>query len=246
MVILVNSVIYEILNSIESQGFKAYLVGGYVRDYILGFLNLDVDIVTNAPVNILLNLFSDNNPKVFQYNTIKFACNEFHIDIAQMREEHFDGNKTIVNFTDDLQKDFTRRDFTMNAIYLDKDLNFFDFSNCISDCKNLTLNFIGNSNLKCYEDPIRFIRGIYLILKYNIKDYTSLNGISITQKDFKRCSHVALINIIYKILKLNKNEEFVNLLDKYNLYQELFDKRPNSFELTPKEFLIECEYLFIV
>ncbi|MBR5662883.1 MAG: CCA tRNA nucleotidyltransferase [Bacilli bacterium] len=240
-----NKSVHELLFELSSKGFKSYIVGGYVRDLLLGFDNYDLDIVTNAPVDIILDIFIKYNPVKLKYNTIKFKYNEYDVDIAQIRSETFKNGKVIINYTNNLQEDYLRRDFTFNAIYMDQDSKIYDFDHCVNDLNSLKLKFISDPNAKCIEDPTRILRAIYFILKYGIKSYDDLISINITLDQFKNCDVNALNKCIYKILKLNKNEEFVNLLNKLNIYNYIFTKNSNNYYLKPIDFLHQFGYVYI-
>lgn len=237
--------IYVLLNSIEEKDYKAYVVGGFVRDHLLGFSNTDVDIVTDAPVEVIKSLFFSYNPQVFKNNTVMFKYLNYDIDIAQIREETYENGLVKVTFTSDLEKDYNRRDFTINALYMDKDGNTFDYGTSEDDINNLRLKFIGDSQEKCVNDPSRILRGIYFILKYDLKDYSDLFSVKLSINDFKSCDINLLNKSLYKILKLNKNGDFVLLLDKCNIYDILFKNRSNNNDLKPIDFLKNNEYIFI-
>ena len=240
-----NKTVFELLNRVSSNQYKAYIVGGYVRDLILGIENKDIDIVTNAPVEFLISEFSSENPKQLKYKTIKFKYGNFNVDIAQIRKETYDGKITRVEYTDDLYDDYLRRDFTFNAIYLSKDNEYYDFDNCIVDCKNLKLRFISNAQEKCIEDPTRLIRAFYFIIKYNLNDYADLSNINTDLLNFDKCNVSSLNTIIYKILKLNRDKDFVMLLKNYNIYDKLFSSNPSFYSDSPIDFLKESNYKYL-
>ncbi|MCR5787645.1 MAG: hypothetical protein K6G37_00950, partial [Bacilli bacterium] len=132
-----------ILNLIQEQGFQAYVVGGYVRDfYLLNVHNKDIDISTNCDSDKLLSIFSAFNPTMLKYETIKFKFGQFNVDIAQFRDEQYDGTKTIVKLANSLEIDAKRRDFTINSLYMDVDGKLIDFYNGLEDLNNHKLRFI--------------------------------------------------------------------------------------------------------
>lgn len=155
--------INEILSSIENAGYRAFIVGGYIRDQFFNRVANDIDITTDAPLNKLKIILSDYKFKVLQHDSIKLKIDSCTIDIAMIRKEKFiDG--LIVCRTLDLKQDFERRDFKINAIYKDKNEVIYDYMNSIDDCINRKISFIGNSLEKVYEDPLRILRFIKLIL----------------------------------------------------------------------------------
>lgn len=240
-----NKDIYELIDIINHKGYNAYVVGGFVRDYIWGLENRDVDIVTNAPSKLILDIFSLYKPHIFKNETIKFNYGEYTVDIAHLRKEEFADGKTTITFTDELKEDYLRRDLTFNAIYMDKDGRLYEFGTSLIDCNERKLKFINNAASKCKEDPTRFLRAIYYILKYDLKDYRDLDEVVLNQLDFDSCDVNALNKVIYKILKLGDNKRFVNLLVKYNIYDFLFKNKTLNYDVKPLDFLRNNEYIFI-
>lgn len=219
-----NDIVLFVLSMIENLGYDAYLIGGFVRDSLWGFSNLDVDICTNAPVKVLSNLFKDYKFKIFKNNTMKIKINNINFDIAQMRNEIFDNNKTIVNFTNDLKLDYLRRDFTFNSIYEDKNGCFYSFNGSINDCIDKNILFIGDSSFKIFEDPSRLLRFIYFILKYDLnykKILFDKNSLSLYLKQNNNLYNFK--QYINKIKKLNKDIELRNILKNLDIY-DLFSK----------------------
>lgn len=239
-----NKDIYNLLDIISNLGYKSYIVGGYVRDLLWHIDNHDLDIVTNAPADLLLEAFKDFNPCKLKYDTIKFKYNEYDVDIAQIRDESYINGLLNVTFTDDLEKDYLRRDFTFNAIYMDKNNNYIDFGDCLNDSKTFKLKFISDANKKCVEDPTRIIRAIYFVLKYNLKSYDELFNIKLTEEDFNKCDKNLLNKCLYKILKLNKNEEFILLINRCNIFEYLFTNNSSNYNLKPKDFIKEFGYKY--
>ena len=237
--------IYDLLNAISLQNYQCYLVGGFVRDFLLGFDNMDLDIVTDAPVEVVLNTFKKYNPTTFKYGTVKFKYLEYEVDIAQIRSEVYKDGNLVVTPIGDLSKDYLRRDFTFNSIYMDKDGKYFDFDDCINDCLNLKLKFVSDPNVKCIEDPTRVLRAIYFILKYNLKSYDQLFEVNISKELFENCDISALNKCMFKILKLGKYNEYINLLDKLDIYQYLFTNRVDKGFSKPIDFLKKSGYIFI-
>ena len=240
-----NKYIYELLFKFSSNGYKSYIVGGYVRDFLLGLNNYDLDIVTNAPADFVLQAFKEYNPVKLKYDTVKFKYFEYDVDIAQIRSEKYINGNLVVKFTDDLKKDYLRRDFTFNAIYMDQDGNITDFGHCIEDLHNSKLRFVFDPNTKCIEDPTRILRAIYFILKYNISSYDDVLDIHFEENPFIKCDINALNRIIYKILKLGKNKEFIVFLVKCEIYDYLFKKECDNFNIKPIDFLNDFGYIFI-
>ena len=122
----------NILERIEDNGFEAYIVGGYVRDYLLGINSSDVDICTNARVRELLDIFSDYNVSSNEYGAVKLITNDSRIDITTYRRDlKYNGSRRRVEieYVDNLLDDINRRDFTMNTLCMNKEGNIIDVLN---------------------------------------------------------------------------------------------------------------------
>ncbi len=114
-----NKTAKEILEKLESNGYIAYIVGGYVRDFLLGKITNDIDICTDATTKEVMELFRGN---ANEYGSFNLKANEFNIDITTFREEQNYENRrpTSILYTKDLKTDLLRRDFTINTICMDK------------------------------------------------------------------------------------------------------------------------------
>ncbi len=87
----------EVLTRIEENGFEAYVVGGFVRDFLLGIESTDVDICTNARVKDLLDVFKDVNATSNEYGSVKILTNDLRIDITTYRKDvKYNGDRRSV------------------------------------------------------------------------------------------------------------------------------------------------------
>ncbi len=163
--------ILELLNIIELNGFKCYIIGGFVRDKLLGINSYDVDIVTNALPKDLIVLFNNYQTKISDYGTVKIITDEYRIDIATLRKElSYNGRKPDkIEYIDDLKEDILRRDFTINTIAMDKDGLIIDELNAMKDLQNKLIKSVGNANEKIQEDPLRILRAIRFSITLDFK-----------------------------------------------------------------------------
>lgn len=221
MVINLNKEIEKILNKINKSGFQSYVVGGYVRDYLLNINNIDIDIATNAKPSDLIKIFP--NAKIeSNYGSIKFSSNHFNYDITSFREELKTKDKLEINYINDLNKDVFRRDFTINAIYMDVKGNLIDPLNGISDLKNKTLKIIGDPNTRFKEDPLRILRLIRFKtnLSFKIDENTSA-AIKKHKNLLEKISCFRKKEELNKIFISENKIEGLNLIKKYNLLKNL-------------------------
>lgn len=243
-----NQNIKYVLKSITSKGYKAYIVGGFVRDHLmLNEISKDIDITTNAPSSVITELFSSYNPKVFMYETVRFKVEEFNFDIAHFRRERLVDKNVEVEFTENLSEDSFRRDFTVNAIYMDESLKYTDYHNGIGDLNSRILRFIGDSITRLEEDPSRILRYIYFLVKLDFK-YDDMEFSKIKNNAMlylNRCSLYDINKYFVKILDLNKIKQTVSILSELNILDFFFEKIDLSNLNDINVFLVKSKYRFI-
>ena len=155
--------IIKILSLIEENGFEAYVVGGYVRDFLLDKDTKDIDICTNARVVELVDIFNDFNIVSNNYGAVKITYNDYKFDITTYREElKYNGNRRSleIKYIDNLVEDIKRRDFTCNTLCMSKEGNIIDVLNGREDIDNKIIRCVGDVNKKLTEDPLRMLRAI--------------------------------------------------------------------------------------
>ena len=217
--------IKEILDRITKSGYEAYIVGGYVRDYLQGIPNNDIDIITNASKETLIKLFP-NAKEVKDYESIHIIMHPYNIDITRYRKEYnlVNGIPSKIEYIDDFKLDSVRRDFTINSLYLDKDLKLVDPFGYKKDLDNKLIKVIGDTKEKFDEDPLRILRAIRLSitldfeLDKDIIDYLNNYTLKISEiKPFKARKELD------KIFTSNNIEKFIKYAKKYELdkYLEL-------------------------
>ena len=153
----------EVLSKIEENGFEAYLVGGYVRDYLLGIESTDIDICTNARVKDLLEIFSDTNATSNEYGAVRLMSNDYRIDITTYRRDvRYNGNRRNVEieYVNNLMDDINRRDFTMNTLCMNKEGKILDVLNGKEDIENRIIRCVGKIEDRIDEDPLRMLRAV--------------------------------------------------------------------------------------
>jgi tRNA nucleotidyltransferase/poly(A) polymerase len=213
--------IIEILNTLEDYGYEAYIVGGYVRDLLLGYNSIDFDICTNAKVKDLVSIFPG---KVNDYGSLNIKLSDCNIDITTYRKESNYKNRKPTNiiYTSSLDEDLLRRDFTINTICMDKRLKIIDKLNGVDDLNKGIIRMVGDSDQKIKDDPLRILRAIRFatLLDFEIDKNLELSI----------CKNASLVNNLsfYRIkeelskILLSKNfMKGLSLMDKYGLLKLL-------------------------
>ncbi len=153
----------QIFSAAKMLGGEARIVGGAVRDWITGHPIGDIDMAVNLPIETLASYFSSSDVRVvetgLQHGTITLCCADDSIELTQTRVDiETDGRHAVVAYDSDWSSDAARRDFTINAIYLDADGVIFDPLGGQSDLQAGRLQFVGDAVQRMKEDSLRIIR----------------------------------------------------------------------------------------
>jgi len=149
----------NIVKTLQSNGFEAYFVGGYVRDRLLGLTTYDVDITSSAHPDEIIRLFPNDKVDLVGKSFGVVLING--IEIATYRKDKYLGlsDKNVVIEPGTLYEDASRRDFTFNSLYFNpitgETLDFFDGK---EDLNKKVVRFVGESSERIFEDPNRIIR----------------------------------------------------------------------------------------
>ena len=211
--------IKNILLSLEQNGYEAYLVGGFVRDAILHKKTNDFDIATNALPRDIVSIFGPPKRDI-QYGSYNLKVEDYNIDITTYRKEgeYTERRNKNISYTTNLLEDAKRRDFTINAIYMNKNGEIIDPLDGQKDLKKKVLRVIGNPKVRLEEDPIRILRAIRFQTLYHLKLENGLKKAILERKYLlKSISDEMLKKELDKILLANG---FGNL-KKYQLLKEL-------------------------
>lgn len=156
----------------NKNGYRLYMIGGTTRDFLLGKEVLDYDFVTDATPDEIKVFLPDANYHFAKFGTIRTKVEGVHVDITTLRKEgkyvDFRHPKEI-SFTKDINEDYVRRDFTINAIYMDEDFKIIDPSNGVKDLNDGIIRFIGDPENRIKEDPLRILRAERFETKLNFK-----------------------------------------------------------------------------
>ena len=218
-------IIYNVLLKIEDAGFEAFIVGGYVRDRILGKKSYDIDITTNAKPKDIISIFSEYNPKSSEYGNVMLDISHYSFEITTYRKEiSYKNNRKPeeIVYIDSLDEDLLRRDFTINTICMNKNGKIIDILEGKKDIKRKLIKSVGNPDEKIKEDSLRILRAIRFatILNFDIEE--SLKTAIIDNRYLlKNLSYTRKKEELSKILT-NKNKKYaIKLLKELDLLEPL-------------------------
>lgn len=164
--------IFEYLKKIFNEhNFHLYMIGSTSRDFLMKREIEDYDFVTDATPDEVLS-FLDCNATYKKFGTLSLKVNDKHCDIVTLRKEseYLDSrHPSKIEFIKDINEDYKRRDFTINAIYIDEDYKVKDVSkDGVNDLNNKILRFIGDPTKRIKEDPLRILRAKRFIVEYGL------------------------------------------------------------------------------
>ncbi len=153
----------KLVDEINSNGFLAYVVGGFVRDYILGIDSNDIDITTNATPKDIKRIFEDSCLPSEEYGSVTVMMKGIRFEITTFRKEigYVDNRRpATIKYIDNLYEDLLRRDFTINTICMDKNGEIVDLLNGRCDLDDRIIKTVGDAKVRFKEDTLRILRAI--------------------------------------------------------------------------------------
>ncbi|WP_258831349.1 CCA tRNA nucleotidyltransferase [Peribacillus frigoritolerans] len=214
-----------ILELIEEAGYEAYFVGGSVRDYILGRPINDVDIASSATPQEIKRIFPNTADIGIDHGTVLVITDTGTYEITTFRTEsgYSDFRRPdAVKFVRSLTEDLQRRDFTMNAIAMDKTGKIIDPFNGKRDLAQKRIITVGNPHERFHEDALRMMRALRFVSQLDFElDQETFDSL---KENAENISEIAVERILVEFEKLaagsNKIKAFSLLLES-GLYQYL-------------------------
>ncbi len=160
-----------VLKRLEEKGYKAYFVGGCVRDHLLDRPIKDIDIASSARPEDVQRIFPKTIPVGIEHGTVIVRHESVSYEVTTFRkeDEYRDYRRpSKVWFVDDLKEDLSRRDFTFNAMALDTSFQLIDHFGGREDLKREQIRTVGDPNLRFSEDPLRIMRACRFMSVYHM------------------------------------------------------------------------------
>ena len=255
-----NPPISKIFDAIESYSSSSEIryVGGCIRKIINKEKIDDIDLATNLEPIQVCEALGRNKINFYEtgikHGTITALIDNYKFEITSLREDvSTDGRHAQVKFSQDWKKDASRRDFTINAIYSDKEGNLFDPYNGKEDLKKGEINFIGDTETRIKEDYLRILRYFRFFLNYSKQKHKpeiikslrmNIDGISKLSKERLLDELRKMINS-KSLIKLSKDKislEFIKIIFPELKYFNIFTKI-NSYLF---EILQEVDFIFLI
>ena len=166
-----------IIRELNRNRHEAYVVGGSIRDALIGLVPKDYDITTSANPEEVMRIFKKTIPTGIQHGTVQVITSDGMYDVTTYRSEgDYRDNRypTNVIFIDDLVEDLKRRDITINAMAYNTEKGIIDPFNGTEDIKGRIIKAVGNPTERFKEDALRILRAVRLatVLDFNIEENT--------------------------------------------------------------------------
>jgi len=202
----------------------AMFVGGCVRKFLTNKNIDDIDIASIFSPEELKEKFKESTFKVIEtgieHGSVTVVSESSKFEITTLRQDtKTDGRHAEVSFINNWKDDSNRRDFTINAIYMNRKGKIYDPQNGREDLKNNQVKFIGEPSSRIEEDYLRIIRFIRFSIQYNNKQSNSstIEAIKLNLNGIKNLSKERILNELYKVFKLKnintllENKELKNI-----------------------------------
>lgn len=210
-----------ILDTLNKNNYEAYIVGGCVRDRILGRQLKDWDITTSALPEELVKLFKKTIPTGIKHGTVTVVLNKDNYEITTFRiDGEYSDNRhpDKVIFTPSLKEDLSRRDFTINAMAYNNEKDLIDMFDGKSDLSEKLIRCVGDADKRFKEDALRMLRAVRFAcqLQFNIEEGT-FEAITRNSSLLKAVSKERIRDEFCKILLSDKPSRGIRMLEKTNL-----------------------------
>lgn len=153
----------KVIEQLENAGFEAYMVGGAVRDFLIGKIPQDIDVATSAAPEQVKKQFGRTADVGIEHGTILVLLDNDSIEVTTFRTEgiYSDNRRPdSVEFVQSLEEDLKRRDFTVNAMAMTKELDIIDLYGGKDDLENRIIRAVGNPDQRFREDALRMLRAV--------------------------------------------------------------------------------------
>ncbi|MEG1408317.1 MAG: CCA tRNA nucleotidyltransferase [Terrisporobacter sp.] len=208
-----------IIDQIYNHGYEAYIVGGCVRDSIIGTQPHDYDITSSATPEKIMEIFADHKciETGIEHGTVSILINEeiFEITTYRVEGEYKDHRRPEkVEYTRSLEEDLKRRDFTINSMAYNEKNGLVDIFGGISDINNKIIKTVGNPDERFEEDGLRMIRAIRFSSKLDFKiEKNTINAIYKNAPIIKNISLERISDELSEIILSDNPQNLIFIFD---------------------------------
>ncbi len=219
--------IIEIVFALKKHNYKTLLVGGCVRDHVMGRVPKDFDLATTAKPDEVIDVFKNSTFKVIptgiKHGTVTIVGNLSTYEITTLRIDQIcDGRHAVVEFTSSFKEDSLRRDLTINALFIDPiDMKIYDFVGGEDDIKNKVLRFVGDPTTRIKEDGLRILRILRFYSQYDQYeiDPQSLSAVEENRHGLEKISVERIRDEIIKVILGDRASQCLMLMFRLSILQ---------------------------
>ncbi|MCA9553649.1 MAG: polynucleotide adenylyltransferase PcnB [Myxococcales bacterium] len=224
----------SVVRRLKKYGFKAYLVGGCVRDLLLGLTPKDFDVATDARPEEVRSVFRNSRiiGRRFRLVHLYYRAGQI-IEVATFRanltvdEEEVAEDQDLLIRRDNVfgteEEDALRRDFTINGLFYDVSSGrIIDHVGGLDDVRRRYLRMIGDPDIRVREDPVRILRAIRFAAKAQLRLDPDLGeAMRRSAQEIARCAPARVLEETLKLLRIGHAAETVRLMDEFGVLQVL-------------------------
>ena len=249
--------IFDAINSFSSDSEIRY-VGGCVRKIINKEKVDDIDLATNLDPQKVCEALKENKINYYEtgieHGTITAIIDEYKFEITTLREDiSTDGRHAKVQFSKDWKEDASRRDFTINSIYSDREGNLFDPFDGRKDLENGLVKFIGNSDIRIKEDYLRILRYLRFFTNYSKHPHNPelIRKLKMNIGGISKLSKERLFDELKKISQSKNLEKIAKNKTSFELLQIIFPELKNIIIFSKlnsykRSILEENDFIFML
>tara|TARA_B110000003_G_C16653744_1_gene535470 strand:- start:7406 stop:8704 length:1299 start_codon:yes stop_codon:yes gene_type:complete len=242
---LISAPALDTIKILKKNNYDAFIVGGAIRDILMGYKPKDFDIATNATPEQVRSAFKRSRIIGRRFKIVHVIYGREIIEVSTFRSKprkkiEMSNGVLKDNEYGSIEEDAERRDFTINALYYDvEDKKIIDFFGGLNDIQDNQLRLIGDPKLRYKEDPIRILRAIRFSAKLKMEIHSkTLNEINNSMEFLKSVPYSRLFDEVMKFFLTGHAEESMMKFKKYNLVNIYFPSLKNNNKIF-KNFLLQ-------
>lgn len=195
----------QLFDALQPVG-EARIVGGAVRNTLMGEAVADLDVATDALPNVVAEAAKNAGLRVHEtgiaHGTLTIVAAGLPFEVTTLREDvSTDGRRATVRFTKDWARDAARRDFTINGLYVDREGNGTDYVGGLADCLARRVRFIGDADTRILEDHLRILRFFRLHAAYGEGPLDPI-GLAAAHRHVNTLKHLSAERIHNEVMRL--------------------------------------------
>ena len=254
---------YEIVAGLQENGYEAYIVGGAIRDLLLGRTPKDFDICTSATPEEVRSVFGRRHARIIgkRFRLVHVYMNGELFEVSTFRQEPDAEEQEIRkqgkladlpehlivsdNSFGTAEDDVWRRDFTVNALFFDpvknEIIDYTDFG--IDDIQNGIVRAIGNPTLRFEEDPVRLLRALKLVAQYDFTVEAETENALFNQMHLIECAAPSRLSLeLEKILQSIYSDRHLEVFHDYGLLKYFLPEIDRRWGTGHIEYMLDMLY----